>query len=269
MQFGNVSADDLRYLLTLLPLLEKQEREIRQLLLENRDRLFSRDCHNPSWASLYEYPFPEHVARIVIVFDMTDEVKEIGQSPSQVAALRLFIDELERDDSEFTTDEKEALRPGLAGVLGIVTSLLRSFQCLMAYGCYINELIAVVRCGGEKGDSALMKAVRIDPTSIGTPSVLARISQATLEDDRLFLNRVKKAINGGLSKQAQANSQKIRLVLQILREAGAAKLSDDVLCKLFVDELKLYSVTKKAEIGDAAKSIKAIQDRMKKAKATT
>jgi len=262
-------ADDIRILLALLPRLEKEEQEARQLLIARRNKIFSSDCLPPSWSHLYELTFIEHAARAVVAFGQQAELKHIAQAPNQVRAMASIVNSIDDDESEFTPEEKEAIRPQLGLVFGVTTSLLRSMHCLMAYGVYINDLIAVARTGGERGDKAIFKAIRIDPTVVGTPSVLARISQATLEDDKCFLSSVKKAINGGLSKQAQANADTIRLVLQVLHESGADNLSNDELHKLFVDELKLYAAPAKADIGDAAKGIRAIKDRMKKAKATT
>lgn len=269
MKIGKMTADDIRILLALLPRLEKEEQEARELLISRRSKLFSSDCLPPSWSHLYELTFVEHTARAVVAFGQQVELKQIAQAPNQVKAMASIVNSIDNDESEFSPEEKEAIRPQLGLILGVATSLLRSMHCLMAYGVYINDLIAVARSGGERGDKAIFKAIRIDPTIVGSPTVLARISQATLEDDKDFLKSVKKSINGGLSKQAQANADTIRLVLQVLDESGAENLSNDKLHKLFVEELKLYAAPAKADIGDAAKGIRAIKDRMKKTKATT
>lgn len=269
MKLGKLSADDIRTLLVLLPRLEMEASECRDILFARQNEFFASDCLPPSWCHLYELPFKEHVTRAVVAFGQEAELQQIAHAPSQIDAMRSVIGEIDSDKSELTADEKEEIRPVLAQVMGVVTSLLRSLQCLMAYGAYLNDLIAVARTGGERGDKAIYKAVRIDPSIIGTPTVLARLSQATLVNDNKFLVAVKKAINGGLSKQAQANARIIRLVLQVLRESGAGRLSNDDLVKLFVEELQLYAATAKMNIGDSAKGIRAIEDRMRKAKATT
>jgi hypothetical protein len=269
MNSRKITADDIRFLLDMLPRLEKEELEARQSLIERRNDFFASDCLPVTWCGLYELSFLYHAICAVTALGQESELKSIAQAPNQIKAMATFVNNVDKDESEFSPSEKEELRPKLAHILGLVTSLLRSLQCLMAYGCYLNELVAVARSGGRRGDQAIFKAIRIDPTIVGAPTVLARISQATLEDDKGFLKSMKKAINGGLAKQAQANADRIRLVLQVLQESGAGSLSNDALHKLFVEELKLYAAPAKSDIGDAAKGIRAINDRMKKAKATT
>lgn len=269
MKLGQLSSEQIRFLLDLLPRLESEAKACQDIVASKRDKLFAPDCIPATWSHLYEKPFTEHIARAIHVFGLADELEQIANSPNKVDAAISVITEVSNDDSELSPAEKEEIRPYLGIIFGITTSLIRSMQCLMAYGAYLNELIAIARTGGVRGDKAIYKAVRIDPSAIGTPTVINRLSQALLENDQTFLLSVKKSINGGLSKQAQANTDKIRLVLQVLRESGASRLSDDELVKLFVNELKLYSATAKAGTGDSAKAIRSIENRMRKAKATT
>lgn len=201
MKLSRITPADLRLLLTALPRLEVEEAEIRPLLIERRADFFASDCVPATWCHLYEHPFPEHVARIAVAFDAGDVIKECAAAARPILAASAYIQSLDEDNSEFTPEEKEDIRPSLGLVFGLLTSLLKSLQCLMAYGVYLNDLVAQVRQGTPKGDSALLKAVRIDPTVIGTPSINARMSRAVLEGDRKFLDAIKRAINAPLSKQ--------------------------------------------------------------------
>lgn len=269
MKFGQFSSEQIRFLLDLLPRLESEAKVCQEIVASKRDKVFAPDCIPAAWSHLYEKPLTEHIARAVHAFGLNNELEQIAHAPNKVDAAISIITEASNDDSDLSPTEKEEMRPFLGIIFGITTSLIRSMQSLMAYGAYLNELIAIARTGGVRGDKAIYKAVRIDPSVIATPTVINRLSQALLENDQKFLLSVKKSINGGLSKQAQANTDKIRLVLQVLRESEASRLSDDELVKLFVDELKLYSATAKSGTGDSAKAIRAIENRMKKAKATT
>ena len=242
---------------------------IRGRLIERRADIFASDCLPASWSHLYEHPFLEHVAQIAIVFDAAEAIKECTAAQRPIQAAEAYIQQLDDDDSEFTPEEKENIRPNLALVFGLVTSLLKSLQCLMAYGTYLNDLVAQVRQGNRHGDDALFKAVKIDPSVMGAPSINVRISRAVLENDQAFLAALKRAINGPLSKQHQANADKIGFVLQVLHESKVERLNDDELHDLFVQQLALYSAPSKADSGDAAKGIRAIAGRMRKAKATT
>jgi len=269
MKLARIPPADLRFLLTILPRLVAEEAEIRPLLIERRADFFASDCLPASWCHLYEYPFPEHVARVTVAFDASDVIKECAAAARPVLAASAYIKSLDEDDSELSPEEKADIRPSLGLVFGLLTSLLKSLQCVMAYGVYLNDLVAQVRQGTPKGDSALLKAVRIDPTALGTPSINARMSRAVLERDKKFLDAIKRAINAPLSKQHQANADKIRFVLQVLHESKVERLNDDELHDLFVQQLALYSAPSKADAGDAAKGIRAIAGRMEKAKAST
>ncbi|OMG54697.1 hypothetical protein BJN45_05665 [Azonexus hydrophilus] len=252
-----------------MPRLEIEEAEMRSILIERRADLFASDCLPASWSHLYELPFPEHVSKIAGDFDALHAIKAYSSAQRPIQVLASYIQQLDEDDSELTPEEKEKLRPNLALIFGLVTSLLKSLQSLMAYGTYLNDLVAQVRQGNRQGDTALFKAVKIDPSAMSAPSISARISRAVLEDDQTFLSALKRAINAPLSKQHQANADKIRFVLQVLQESKVERLNDDELHDLFVRQLALYSAPSKADVGDAAKGIRAIAGRMKRAKSTT
>lgn len=269
MKLAKITPADLRVLLALLPRLEAGEREARSQLIERRTEFFASDCIPPSWSHLYELPIKQHVTQIFEALGESEMLVAVAKAPRQLQMVENVINELDKDESELSQGEREELRPHMGVIFGLVTSVLRSLQCLMAYGVYLNDLVAQVRKGGIQSEKAMLRAIRIDPSVISSPSVHARFSRAILEDDKKLINSVRKAINGPLSKQRQANSDLIRLVLQVLHETGVDKLTDDELTDLFVKELKLYAATSKADAGDAAKGIKAIRDRMKMAKTTT
>ena len=98
-------------------------------------------------------------------------------------------------------------------------------------------------------------------------SVSPRISKAALLKDNRFFAKLRAAINGKLAKREQANFQKMRLVFEILHEAGASRLSDSELHQLFIEELKLYSSN--ARGGGNAKALRKFADTYMKKSATT
>lgn len=141
------------------------------------------------------------------------------------------------DMQDPTSEQGEAMRLKLGATMGNGMSLLNTLRCVLYHGCFLNELIERVRAGDDK---ALFDAIRIDSTVISCPSASLRISKAALLQDNRFFAKLKAAINGKLAKREQANFQKMRLVLEVLHEAGATRLSDAQLHELFVEELKLY-----------------------------
>jgi hypothetical protein len=126
----------------------------------------------------------------------------------------------------------------MANALGIASSMFNTLRCVLYYGCFLNELVERVSSGDDK---ALFKALRIDPTVLGCKPVVERISKAALLKEEEFFELLKKAINSPMAKLEQENFQMMRLVFEVLHEAGASRLSDEQLRQLFVDELDLYA----------------------------
>ena len=145
MKLQKIPPADLKFLLLSLPKLAAQEKEIRHLLIERQADIFESDALPVSWSHLYEYSFTEHVARVVVAFGEADTLKEISTAERPVLEAASHINALEEDESELSTEDKESLRPQLGLVFGLLTSLLKSFRCLMAYGVYFNDLVAQAR----------------------------------------------------------------------------------------------------------------------------
>lgn len=74
-----------------------------------------------------------------------------------------------------------------------------------------------------------------------------------LEDQR-FLAKLKGAFSGKFLKREQANFQRMRVILRVLSETGAGRLSDERLHELFVKQLRLYSSDSKR--GDVKKNLR-------------
>lgn len=266
-----ITAQDLRTFLNFWPLLVAEAEEAQQVLVEDKDKLLGDDAAKFSWCHLYELPVEQHLAITLSGFMQDEQVqswfKQIAASPNQIAVLPEIVQHVSAyfDGMEaLSKDEAEELRPMLAGFLGVILSALNNLRCVLYHGCHLNELIERVRAGDDK---ALFDAIRIDPTVIGCVSVSCRISKATLLRDNSFFSKLKAAINGRMAKREQANFQKMRLVLEVLHEAGAIRLTDEELHQLFVEELNLYSGN--ATGGGCAKALRKFADTYMKQNATT
>jgi len=199
-----------------------------------------------SWCHLYELPFKEHLAITLCGF-MLDErflrimqgivesESQIGSMPDVIQQIDAYMDTLEAETSK---EEAKELLPMLATMLGASISAYYSLLCILYHGLFLNELIDKVRTGDDK---SLFKAVRIDPTVIGCKPVIARFTQATMQNDDDFKKDLINALNGKKSGREQANFQMMRLILEVLHEAGASRLSNKQLRQLFVEELRLYA----------------------------
>jgi len=272
-----ITAENLRLFLEFWPKFSAKADEAQQLLIEIKDKLLNTDTEPFAWCYFYELPFRQHMiqatAEIVQGYDgfinvaqVTDWYKQIADTPGQIAALPGVYRQISQhfDATELSDEDAEKLLPNIVGIFGLGMSMHCSLNCLLYHGCFLNELIERIRAGDDK---ALFDAVRIDPTVIGCISVACRISKASLLQDNSFFAKLKAAINGKMAKREQANFQKMRLVFEVLHEAGASRLSDSQLQQLFVEELGLYASNAKG--GGNVKALRKFADTYMKKSATT
>ncbi len=260
MRLGNISSDDLQLFLSVPQAAFVELEEARQLLLDKKDRILAEDTIKAVWCHLYELPPKEHFVTVLHSISGTEILQEISASENKIqgmlSSVGRFSDELEADDDDLSDDEKESLRKYLQTIFGFTLSVMASIRCLQTFGCYLNDLIAQVRAGGPDADKAMLRAIKIDPTVLGCPSVVQRLSRAAIEADERFFRDVKKALCGQLTKREQANYQKMRLALQILHESGIGHLSPEDLYRLFVEELKLLHGDRDCDTGDVANNLR-------------
>lgn len=269
---GKFSSTDLASFLALYPKLLEGEREARNILKEKADKIFTLDMPGPTWSHLYELSAKEHFVTGMVAFGAQEQLKQLAQSSNQIQEIMHIadsLDEEEVDEWEPTDEERDELRKTLGAVFAITMSVMKSLYSLMVFGVYLNDLVALVRAGGAKGDKALLQAVKIDPTVLACTSVNARISRAILLDDHAFLAKVRRAMEGKLTKREQKNYQYMRIVLEVLHEAGAPKLSQDDLYTLFVEELKLVRGERDADEGDVANALRQFAYQFMKQKAVS
>lgn len=255
---------ELRVLIDLLPLMEARVAEAGALVREAGARMKHSVTVGPAWAHVYDLSFREHMALAAVTFDIDRELIAASKSELPISALRdlvLQVDEIELD-TEGMTDE-EMTRAAWGG-LSLSLSMYNTMRCLMTFGRYINEMLAVAR--EKNDDKALLNAIRVDPTVVGSRTALVRLSRAVLERDSKFLGSVRKAMKGSLTKRQEANFQKMRLVVRVLADSGAGRLSDDELVKLFAEELHLYPEFSKS--GDIVKNLRTFVDRYMKLSTT-
>lgn len=272
-----ITAEDLRTLLGFWPLFFAEGKSTLQDIQADKDKFLSDDAAPFAWCHLYELPIKEHSMLVLggITQNLGDFISQeqvvewfaqLVNSPSQVgelpnlhASIGEYFDALGQNK-----DQTDELRPTLANTFGNGWSMLNTLRCVLYHGCYLNELIERARNGD---DAALFAAVRMDATVVGCPSVVQRISKAAILEDKDFFTGLKNAINGKHTKREQANFQMMRLVLEVLHEAGATRLNDAQLHQLFVDELNLYSSN--AKNGGCAKTLRKFVDTYMKKNATT
>lgn len=266
-----ITAQNLRAFLELWAQIMPAIEETKQAIIEGNSVFFDEDTNSFSWCHLYELPIEEHVnfnfPGLLPEEQVVDWRNQIAESPGKIAALPSVSDQVNdhfNARADPTEEDLKALRPFLPDICAYFYSMQYSLFCILYHGCFLNELIARVRTGDDK---ALFNSIRIDSTIIGCQSVVDRISQAKRLKDDNFLSKLKNSMNGKNVKREQANFQKMRLILTVLSEAGAERLTNDQLHQLFVEELQLYTANSIG--GGSEKALRKYADTYMKQNAIT
>jgi len=241
-QYGNLTADTLRQVVALLPVLEGMAADFRREAVSSpnvRKAVFEDGVW---WAHLYDLPFIQHLGLCLKGLGFEKPLLEaVKRGNAQNEVLKWIADE---DESLKVPEDFQLWK-----ALSWVTSLERSLEALLVWGRYINELVAAARYGD---DVSLFRAVRIDPTVVSCPSVAFRISAATVLGERSFLHALRHALEGRTQKQARY-LRGVRLVVRLLHDGGVSSLSDRELVDLFVTSLGVY---KQSVGGNAGKALR-------------
>lgn len=261
------SACDLKLLISWLPLLEQGAAETQKAIKANPEKFFSHTSALYTWHEFYEIPFEEHLQRYHGCLGAMDAVNEICSSANP---LEVMASDMGKADSAFDLALEETWggdggehKRDLHLLYAIQTSVANSFRSLMVYGCYLNDLMAQAQSGDS---SALFKAIRIDPTVLSCRTTAVHLMLAETVGDRKFRAKLKAALDGKFGKRENANFKKMRVVMRVLADVGAGRLSDDQLYELFVKELRLYTANSKSR--DVIKALRRHADQYMKVNAT-
>jgi hypothetical protein len=228
-EFGKFTADQLRELITWLPAMDTLMSELETTLAANSERFDELAPGGVRWADAYEMPLAEMVAEAAIALRQSSFFVEAAQTedPEQTV-----LDALPAKRSEpFDVPDGENQ---FADIFAWVCAIRKSFECLMLYGRYINDLVAIGKDGGPEGDKALCDAVRIDRSVLTGATAAARLNRALVLGDEGFLADLRNALEGRTGKQA-AYLKGFRVVIQALADGGALDLPNQELVQLMLD----------------------------------
>lgn len=200
-----ITAENLRTFLKLWQELFVFIDETNQLIIEAIETFFDEATARFSWCHLYEYPLKQtsnfNFSGVVHEEQLINWSKQLVQTPGHINALPGIYDQIE---SYFSSNKNpplekdtKTLQPMLLANCTYFLSIQYSLCCVLYHGCFMYNLIELVRAGDDK---ALFDAIRIDPTVMGCQSAIGRISKATRLKDTQFFDNLKNAINGKKSK---------------------------------------------------------------------
>lgn len=268
-----ITAKNLRAFLELWVSLEVDIEDALKTINECNDRLFEKGSDQFGWYHLYELSAKDLVSTMfnnLMCFVPQDQLSsrymQMANCPGSIGELPTIYGEVNEHFKERpnpTNEDLEVLRPSLPVLSATFIAIKYSLYCVLYYGCFLNDLIA--RAGVD--DEALFDAIRVDPMVIGCRPIIERISKARRLQDEDFLNELKRTQSGVSEKRKQINFQKMRLVLKVLIDAGATRLSNEQLYELFVKELNLYTANSAG--GGVEKALRKFADSYMKKNATT
>lgn len=211
-KYGKLTLDDFKALFLLVPQLDQERQDLQAKIAEKPESFVEKFLATGfTWAHLYEVPFPKLLAGFLAVAGVDQLVVHAAQQESPIKAALDLPDAMENMEWSGGTGGK--FTPG--DLLGYLHAVTGNLDCLLIYGCYLNELIAEARQGDM---DSLLKAVRIDPSVVAGPTGSFLVSASVVEGDKAFLRTVGAAMSGKTGRQARY-LKKFRLLMQVLHEA--------------------------------------------------
>lgn len=185
------------------------------------------------WADVYELTALEHLTLTLWALGLAFPLQEASKVTDAVGMLLELTENLEPDEESFPYGV------GLSSVFCLWHSLCLSGVAYTIYGRSLSKLVEDVRSGN---DSALFKAVRVDRTIVGCPTVARRIALASFDSKPHFFRKLRGALKrgGGSYKDEYAG---LRVIPEALGEAGELDSpAGDGRYRRFCEELKAYPV---------------------------
>ncbi|MBI2725252.1 MAG: hypothetical protein HYX42_03275 [Polaromonas sp.] len=246
-EYKKLTAAQFRELISHIPSITQMFLDLdRQLANASKEQLANLfPGEHGLYCYLYELPLVSQLSLLVVGLNATEELKEMATSPDPQAAL---LASLEKEDIGVDL----SLHPDFekADVAGLSYVLIRNMRSMMTYGRSISSLVQDVR--DNNNYDSLFKAIRMDRSSIGCPTIMNALAKAQITSNKAFFTRLRSALSGP-SKKEWAGLDQMRYALLILRELGIDDLSEAALEELMVEELKVYRAPK----GDARKNLRA------------
>ena len=232
-EFGKLSHDQFAKLVSRLPEIRGQMRELPELLREKRGRLkVILGEGSYSWGTIYERPFLEQMAVLFVLIGLHIPLKEAAQSEDPQEVVLGWTDDGSPLDTWFDANEHQIEKKYL---LWMAIVLQRNILSIMLYHKSMGALVDLVRHGDDR---ALFDAVRVDRSVLLAAPCADRLSRAEMLNDKEFLRHLRSAIKGPTKKHMEA-IQDLRYSIVALRECGFDRFSDQDLERLFI-RTRLY-----------------------------
>lgn len=197
----------------LLPQLDQERQELQAKIAEKPEAFAEKFLTTGfTWAHLYEVPFPTLLLGFLAVAGVDQAVAHALRQESPIKAALDLPSVIQ--DMDWSGGAGGTFSPG--DLLGYLHAVTGNLDCLLIYGCYLNDLIGKAREGDM---DSLLNAIRIDPSAVAGPTGSFFVSISVVEGDKTFLKAVGQAMSGKTGRQA-SYLKKFRFLMQVLREAN-------------------------------------------------
>ncbi len=239
--YGNFTSDQLKQLSDLVGKSRNLAPMLEEAFVEaGPEKIKSVLGDTFSWTHFYEMPFKDHITWSVLILDIQDEIKKAAESEDPQQYILDFFSRNEPDqDWQGGFQGKFEKRH----LVEVVISIFRTMKSIMVYQKSLSTLVAEA---GQGNDKALFDAIRIDRSIVGCATAKHRISYAEMTGDKMFFQHLNKALKGP-NRKHWVGLEEMRYMMYALVDAGVDQLSGGDLEQLFVDHLKLYSLTPGAQ----------------------
>ena len=227
-EFGKLTHDQFARLVSTLPEIRGQMRELPQLVRDKETNIrkwFGEGGY--SWGTIYERPFLEQMALLFVLLGLNIPLHDAAQSDDPQEAVLRWTDDNGVLDQWYDLNEEKIEKKYL---LWLVIVFQRNILAIMLYHKTMGALVEEVRHGS---DQALFDAVRIDRSVLLATPCADRLSRAEMLNDKDFFRHLRSAIKGPTQKHMAA-IQDLRYSIVALRECGFDRFTDQDLERLFI-----------------------------------
>lgn len=230
---GKLTHNQFARLVSRLPEVRGQMRELPQLLREKKDKFHAILGEGDySWGRIYERPFLEQMSLLFVLIGLHVPLHEAAQAEDPQEVVIGWAGDNSVLDVWYDEHEDQIEKKYL---LWMVIVLQRNILSIMLYHKSMGALVDLVRQGDDR---ALFDAVRVDRTVLLAGPCADRLSKAEMMNDKDFLRHLRSAIKGPTKKHMEA-IQDLRYSIVALRECGFDRFSDMDLEQLFI-RTRLY-----------------------------
>lgn len=160
--YGKLTEEQFRRLIQKLPEIRSSERELVQAIkAASKERLRELLRGSRCWSYVYEIPFAQHVAFVLVALGQKRWLGKVNRSndPQEAVLQSLYGDPDDWDEpatNEFRTGD----------LVLLTTTLQRTVLSIMVFKQSLSALTEQARKGG---DASLLNVIRLDRSAVATP----------------------------------------------------------------------------------------------------